>query len=87
MSKSSKKNLHVTLSSELDAELKDQARRLGTPATVIAREAIEEWVVRKRRERLAEEIRCYANAVAGTQEDLDESFEASGIDAWMKRDA
>lgn len=87
MAKVGKKNLHVTVSRELDAELKDQARRLGTPATVIAREAIEAWVVRTRRERLAEEIGSYADAVAGTQSDLDEAFEAAGIEDWLKRDA
>lgn len=87
MSKVGRKNLHVTLSSDLDAELKDQARHLGTPATVIAREAIEEWVARKKRERLAEEIRSYADAVAGSDVDLDEAFEAAGVDDWLERDA
>jgi predicted transcriptional regulator len=87
MSRIVKKNLHVTLSHELDAELEVQARRLGMPATVIARAAIDAWVVRKRRERVAEEISSYADAVAGTEFDLDEAFEAGGIEDWVQRDA
>ncbi len=83
MSRIVKKNLHVTLSHELEV----QARRLGTPATVSAREAIEARVVRTRRERLAEEIDSYADAVAGTAFDLDEAVEAGGIEDWVQRDA
>jgi predicted transcriptional regulator len=85
MSKVDERNLHVTLPDELDAELKDQARRLGTTATAIAREAIEEWVARQKRERVAQEIRAYADAMAGTRVDLDEAFEAGGVHDWLRR--
>jgi predicted transcriptional regulator len=81
------KNLHVTLPSELDAELKDQARRLGVSATAIARAAIAECVGRQKSERLAGEIRAYADAMAGTGVDLDEAFEAGGVDDWLTRNA
>jgi predicted transcriptional regulator len=64
----------LTLRIGLDAELNERARRVGVPATTIAREAIEEWVARQKR--LADEIRSSADATAGTGVDLDEVFEA-----------
>lgn len=76
------KNIHVPLPPKLHEGLKEQAVRLGTPATVLARTAIEEWVERTRREQLDEEVRQYALAMGGTEADLDVLFEEAGVEAW-----
>ena len=80
------KKMHLPLSPELHADLKEQAELYGVPATALAREAIEEWLERRQRERVAEEMRAYALAVAGTGADLDEDFEGAGIEAWLEHE-
>lgn len=77
-----KKNLHVPLPIDLHSRLKEESQRLGAPATELAREAIEEWLKRRKREQVAEELRAYADAMAGTGADLDPDLEAAGIEAW-----
>lgn len=77
-----KKKMHLPLPPELHADLREQAERYGVPATALAREAIEEWLERRRRERIAEEVRAYALEMAGGDADLDEDFEDAGIEAW-----
>lgn len=74
MPESTRKKIHVSLSEDLHAELFAYAERRGDPATVLAREAIEAWIERQRREELAQEIRTYASKVAGTEDDLDEEL-------------
>lgn len=71
MPESTRKKIHVPLSADLHAELFAYAEQRGDPATVLAREAIEAWIERRRREELAQEIRAYASEVAGTDDDLD----------------
>jgi predicted transcriptional regulator len=73
-----KKNLHVPLPPELHSALRQQSKRLKTPATALARTAIEDWLYRSRRAEIAEQLRGYAAAVAGTGEDLDEELAAAG---------
>lgn len=79
-----KKKMHLPLPPELHADLREQAERYGVPATVLAREAIEEWLERRRRERIAEEIRAYAVEVAGTVADLDEDIEDAALETWSE---
>ncbi len=79
-----KKNIHVPLPIELHQGLKEQAERHGTAATTLARAAIEEWVKRQKRVQVAEELREYAIAMAGTGADLDEDLEAAGIEALLE---
>lgn len=81
MPQSTPKKLHVPLPPELHAELKIQAERLGAPATAIAREAITAWLHQRRREEIANEIRAYAEEVAGSDHDLDEDLERAATAA------
>ncbi|MEX2534400.1 MAG: hypothetical protein WD273_02280 [Trueperaceae bacterium] len=84
MPEAAKKNMHLPLPADLHAELKEQSDRPGAPATVLVREAVEEWVRRKRREQMAEELRAYAVRMTGTGTDLDEELEAAGTDALLE---
>ncbi|MBX3142719.1 MAG: hypothetical protein KF813_03100 [Trueperaceae bacterium] len=78
------KNLHVPLSLELHTSLKAQATRLRTPATVLARDAIEAWIQKCKQEQLTEEIRAYAEAVAGSGDEFDKALEAAGIEFMLE---
>jgi hypothetical protein len=78
----SKKNLHVPLPEDVHAELKAQAQRVGEPATVLARRAIEERVRALKREQITEEITAYATAMAGTEFDFDPAVSAAGMHVW-----
>lgn len=73
------KNFHVPLPAEIHAQLKARAAAERTPATALAREAIEAWLKeearRSRRDALAE----YAQAMAGTSFDLDPELEAAAV--------
>lgn len=80
------KKMHLPLPPDMHAQLKEESEASGTPSTVLARQAVEEWLVRRRHERVAEEIRAYAQAMAGTEADLDADLEEAGIDAWLEHD-
>ena len=86
MATAGKKNLHVPLPPEVHQELKAQARRVGEPATVLARRAIEDRVRALKREQIADEITAYADAMAGTEFDLDPALEAAGMEVWASDD-
>lgn len=77
------KKMHLPLPDDLHARLKDAAEAQGAPTTAIARKAIEEWLARRRQKLVAQELRAYAVDAAGTDADLDEDFEAAGIDHLM----
>jgi predicted transcriptional regulator len=81
-----RKNLHVTLPDDLDQELRSEAERSGQPATEMARDAIREFLCRRRRQILHDEITAYAREVAGSQQDLDEELEESAIDDLVSSD-
>ncbi|MEX2535174.1 MAG: hypothetical protein WD273_06180 [Trueperaceae bacterium] len=78
-----KKNLHVPLPPELHSALRQESERLSTPATALARIAIEDWLERRHRAEVAEQLREYAAAVAGTDEDLDEELAAAGEEEFL----
>ncbi len=63
------KKIHVPLPSELHAALMEQAERLGTPATALARQAVAEWVRQKKQEQVSEELSAYVSEMAGTGAD------------------
>ena len=81
-----KNNLHVTLPHDLNEELRSEAKRSGQPATEIAREAIREFLCKRRRQALHDEITAYARAMAGTAFDLDEELEESAIEDLVSLD-
>jgi hypothetical protein len=72
-----RKNVHVPLGLELHARLVAQARRVRSPVTVVAREAIEAWTDEQERQAEREAIRAYAEVMAGTTSDLDEGLEGA----------
>jgi len=74
------KKIHLPLPPDLHAELKREAEETGTPTTVLAREAIKEWLERRRRDQIAEELRAFAIENAGSELDLDEDFEDAAAD-------
>ena len=73
-------NFHVPLPADLHDELRSAARDTGIPATVLAREAIEEYLEGRRRLAVREAIGAYATGVAGSPEDLDAGLEAAALD-------
>ncbi len=76
-------NFHLPLPSSLYKELKEEAKKRKRPATVVARGAIAAWLRSVRRSEISEAIAAYATEYAGTEFDLDEAFEAAGIESWL----
>lgn len=74
------RNFHVPLPKDVHAALRSEAERTGRPATVLAREAIESYLRRRRRIALHEAIAAYAAAHAGTPTDLDTALERAGVE-------
>ncbi|HEX3555101.1 MAG TPA: hypothetical protein VIA62_17900 [Thermoanaerobaculia bacterium] len=74
-------NFHLPLPSELHAMLHAEAERSGQPATALAREALQSWLVQRRRQRLHEEIAVWAAEHAGTSLGLDRDMEQAGLEA------
>ncbi len=73
------RTFHLPLPPPLHDELRAEAQAASRPATEIVREALERWLAQRRRERLAEEIRAYAEAVGGSVQDLDPALEEAGL--------
>jgi predicted DNA-binding protein len=79
--KDGRRSFHLPLPADLYEELRAEARRRGRPATVVAREVIEDGLRALRRQELSEEIAEYARENAGTSADLDAELEAAGIES------
>lgn len=77
-------NFHLPLPADLHRRLQAAARRAKRPATVVARRAIEEFLRKLEREAIAEGIREYAAAHAGTEADLHADFERSAIELLLE---
>jgi predicted DNA-binding protein len=77
--KSATKNFHLPLPEGAYEELRREAARDGRPATTVAREAIEEWLERRRKKELHEQIAEYAAAHKGSDADLDRSLEQAAV--------
>ncbi|MGH9755079.1 MAG: hypothetical protein ACREA2_20060 [Blastocatellia bacterium] len=74
------RSVHVPLPDNIYFELSAEADRINQPPALLARIAIEEWLEQRRAAALREEIAAYATRYAGTPFDLDEDFEAAGIE-------
>lgn len=74
-------NFHLPLPPEIHEMLRQEVERSGQPATTLAREALRDWLVQRKRQRLHAEIAAFAKAHAGTDLDLDEDLERAGIEA------
>ena len=73
-------NMHIPLSTDIHTRLKAEAKRSGRPATVLVREAIETWLVEQEKAALHHAIAHYAQAVAGTADDLDADVEKAAVE-------
>lgn len=80
MAKTDMKNLHVPLPQPLYRRLRAEAKRANRPATALAREAIDLWLVEQYRTSVHDEIASYARIVAGTPDDLDPDLEAASVE-------
>jgi len=80
------RTFHLPLPEPLHEALKAEAREALRPATELVREALEDWLAARRRERLAGEILAYAEAVAGTEQDLDAELEGAGVESLLDQD-
>ena len=84
MAAASHRNFHVPLPDETYRALRSEAERRRA-ATALVREAVEDWLERRRAETLHEAIAGYAARHAGTPADLDPALEAAGIDALIEK--
>ncbi len=78
------RNLHVPLPQPLYQRLRTEAKRTSRPATALAREAIDLWLIERHRAAVHEEIAAYAEDAAGTTHDLDKDMEAAGIERLLQ---
>jgi hypothetical protein len=60
--------------------LKAESEHSRRSANALAREAIEQWLEARRRDRLDQAIREYVDAMAGSGADLDPDLEAASLD-------
>jgi hypothetical protein len=79
MSSARAKILRVPLSPRLYEALRTTAERERRPATVVARDAIAEWLSNRRSRAVEDELRAYVAAAAGTRDDLDGPLEAASV--------
>ena len=78
------KNFHLPLSEDTYAHLRAEAERMQVPATTLAREAIDSWLLQQARKARHDAITAYAAEMAGTDLDLDPDLESAGIEHLVK---
>lgn len=86
MQESTVRNFHVPLPEELYDRLRREAARAKQPATVLARQAIEQWLKPRRKAALHREIANYAANFAGSETDLDQELEAAALAHWRDQE-
>lgn len=74
------KHLHLPLAEPLHASLMQEAQRSGQAATVLAREALEQFLRERQRQALDQELDAYIQAQAGGPHDLDKALEAASVE-------
>lgn len=74
------RNFHLPLSEQVYRDLRAEAERSNRPATVLARQAIEVWLRRRRKLAQHEAIAAFAAEHAGGSLDLDSELETASID-------
>lgn len=80
------KKLNLPMPPELHEALFAESRILGVPATRIARSALEDWLAKRRRARLEEEIYRFATTHGGTELDLDPQLEQAATAELLRLD-
>ena len=79
-------NFYVPLPRTIYKKLREEAQRSRQPETVIARDAIDNWLKQRERETLHKQIAAYAKAHAGSEVDLDEELELASIEYLLKEE-
>lgn len=74
------RNLHVPLPDDIYQRLRLEAERRKTPATSLAREAIDHWLAEQHRRAVRDAISAYAAACAGGPADLDEVLGRAAVE-------
>jgi len=77
------KNFHLPLPERTYAELRAAAERSRVPATSMAREAIQQWLLAREKAERHRAIAAYAAGMGGSPWDLDRSLEAATIELLM----
>ena len=80
------RTFHVPMPDELHAALRAEAKSACRPATELVREALGVWLETRRRQRIADEIRAYAQLEAGGEGDLEPNLEEAGIQHLLAAD-
>ncbi len=80
------KKLNLPLSPELHAALFTESHNLGIPTTRLVRSVLEEWIEKRRRDRLDEEIYRFAMTWGGTEIDLDPELEQAATEELLRLD-
>jgi hypothetical protein len=80
------KKLSLPMPPELHEAIFAESRTLGLPVTRIVRSALEDWLSRRRRVRLEEEIYQFAMAHGGTEIDLDPQLEQAATEELLRLD-
>ena len=78
------KNFHLPLPDQTHDHLKAASERAKVPATVLAREAIDTWLRKQRRQARHDDIASYAAEMGATKLDLDAELETAGIEHLLK---
>jgi hypothetical protein len=73
------KNFHLPLPEQTYMALRAEAERTGVPATTLARDAVDGWLLQQRRKARHDAIAAYASEMAGTRLDLDADLESAAI--------
>jgi predicted transcriptional regulator len=81
------KNFHLPLPDEVYESLKAEAERSRTPATSMARQAIQAWLTARKKAARTRGIRAYAAKTAGTEFDLDRSLERATLEVLLEGEA
>ena len=79
------KNFHLPLPDDTYEQLRAAAARSNSPATALAREAIDLWLRQQLRKARHDAIAAYAAEAAGTALDFDADLEAAGIEQLTNR--
>ena len=73
------RNFHIPLPEHLYLRLKEAAQRERRPATQLAKQAVEYWLMEQEKLALHRQISEYAAQVAGTEADLDQELEDAAL--------
>lgn len=74
------RTFHLPLPDDLHEALRREATADHRPATEVARDALTGWLQARHRKRVADEIRRFALAEAGSDLDIDAELERAGVD-------